>query len=394
MKKWKVFTLFMLTVAVAAGCAHTEETDSPSVDIIEPSGEEPAEEEPSQEEEEPAFLYPVIEEHDMGGGKVHSYLTGTEVDASVGDRRPIAVMIPNNDIAQPQYGISKASVIYEACVEGRITRLMGIFEDYDSLDHIGPIRSSRDYYVYTALEYDAIYCHWGLAVPYVADLLNSDRVDNISQATGGIDTPTPIAYDRISRPGYRDEFTGYLFVDKLKKGIEQRGYAQAYEDTFTPKFTFAADGTKADYKDAPDAVKLCPGEKGSQGGYGGVRAYFEYNENDGLYYRYQHGGKHIDSLDGRQLAVSNVVFQYCHGEVRDSHDYLAFGVHGEGDCIVFTNGKMIKGRWERWDGDDSPAKYYDEAGNEIIFNQGKTWVCNIWEEYADSVSVDGNPVTF
>ena len=89
-----------------------------------------------------------------------------------------------------------------------------------------------------------------------------------------------------------------------------------------------------------------------------------------------------------------MVFQYCHGEVRDSHDYLAFGVHGEGDCIVFTNGKMIKGHWERWDGDDSPAKYYDEAGNEIVFNQGKTWVCNIWEEYADSVTVDENPVTF
>ena len=48
------------------------------------------------------------------------------------------------------------------------------------------------------------------------------------------------------------------------------------------------------------------------------------------------------------LAVSNIVFQYCHGEVRDSHDYLAFGVHGEGDAIVFTNGKAIKGTWKRY----------------------------------------------
>ena len=26
---------------------------------------------------------------------------------------------------------------------------------------------------------------------------------------------------------------------------------------------------------------------------------------------------------------------------------------------------------------------YDENGNEIVFNQGKTWICNIWEEYAE-----------
>jgi len=86
-----------------------------------------------------------------------------------------------------------------------------------------------------------------------------------------------------------------------------------------------------------------------------------------------------------------VIFQYCHGEVRDSHDYLAFGVHGEGDAIVFTDGKVIQGKWMRYDGDFTPAKYYDENGDEIIFNQGKTWICNIWQEYGESVQygVDG-----
>ena len=79
------------------------------------------------------------------------------------------------------------------------------------------------------------------------------------------------------------------------------------------------------------------------------------------------------------------MFQYCHGEVRDDHDYLAFGVHGEGDALVFTNGKVIKGTWLRYDGDFTPAKFYDEEGNEIIFNQGKTWICNIWQEYGEYV---------
>ena len=62
-------------------------------------------------------------------------------------------MMPNNRRAgykstSPllrQNGISYASVIYEAPVEGRITRLMALFEDYDDLTTIGPVRSSRDY---------------------------------------------------------------------------------------------------------------------------------------------------------------------------------------------------------------------------------------------------------
>ncbi|MDO4261603.1 MAG: DUF3048 domain-containing protein [Eubacteriales bacterium] len=381
--------LFLLTGALLAGCGRTESlADPPKAQVV---GQETLEE-TEEQETGPSWRYPVLSSRGAEDGQVRSYLTGETVPSSVGNRRPIAVMIPNNKAAQPQYGLSRASVVYEACVEGRITRLMGIFEAFDDLDHIGPVRSSRDYFVYTALEYDAIYCHWGLAVPYVAELLNSDGVDNISQANKGVDVPSPVAFDRISRPGYATEFTGYLFIDGLKKAVEQRGYPWEYEDGFTPKFTFAADGVTADYGDEPDAQVLCPGESGSRGGYGGVGAAFTYDPADGLYYRSQYGSGHTDELTGRQLAVKNVVFQYCHGEVRDSHDYLAFGVHGEGDCIVFTNGKMIRGRWTRYGGDASPAKYYDEEGREIVFNQGKTWVCGIWEEYADAVRIDGAPV--
>ena len=80
---------------------------------------------------------PVIEERTTIDGKKQSFLTGEWKDESIVDRRPMAVMIPNNKPALPQYGISKASVIFEAPMEGYdCTRLMAIFEDYDSLDHI------------------------------------------------------------------------------------------------------------------------------------------------------------------------------------------------------------------------------------------------------------------
>ena len=372
---------------ILTGCGKEEqEPASPEV-VVEPIPEATTEPTPeaTTEPEDPS----VIGERESVDGKMQSYLTGEWKDEEVVSRRPIAVMIPNNSPAMPQYGISRASIIYEAPVEGRITRLMGVFEDFDDLERIGPVRSSRDYFVYVAMGYEALYCNWGLARPYVEELINRDTVQNISAAVEGINNPAHEAFDRVSRPGYATEFTGYLFIDGVKEAAERLGYEWEYDDAYVPPFTFAAEGKRAEeefYKDAEDATMVYPGgQSGNQGGYGAYNPYFEYNEEDHLYYRYQNGKQHIDEIDSKQLTVSNVVFQYCHGEVRDSHDYLAFGVHGEGDAIVFTGGKVIKGTWKRYDGDATPAKFYDENGEEIIFNQGKTWICNIWKEYGEFV---------
>ena len=65
--------------------------------------------------------------------QVTSYLTGEDVPESVGRRRPIAVMLGNDTNGAPQSGTGNAGVIYEAPVEGGITRLMAVIEDYDNL---------------------------------------------------------------------------------------------------------------------------------------------------------------------------------------------------------------------------------------------------------------------
>ena len=373
----------LLTCAALSGCSKTEEANPETVkeEAASTPGTAGA---PAQAAKTPS----TITDREKIDGKMQSYLTGEWKDEKIVTRRPIAVMIPNNSAAMPQYGISKASIIYEAPVEGRITRLMAVFEDFDDLDKIGPIRSSRDYFVYVAMGYEALYCNWGLARPYVEELINRDTVQNISAAVEGIYKPAHEAFDRISRPGYATEFTGYLFIDGMFEAAERLGYDWEYDADYVPPFTFAAEGKRAEdnYKNQQDIAVCYPGgQKGNQGGYGAYNPYFEYDRENNLYYRYQNGKAQIDEMDGSQLAVSNVVFQYCHGEVRDSHDYLAFGVHGEGDALVFTGGKVIKGRWERYGGDATPAKFYDENGKEIIFNQGKTWVCCIWQEYGEFV---------
>lgn len=377
--------LFIFSCLSGCGSERVPEVMEPEVIPVTPETTEEMKEPEEAEASAPASL--VIEERESVNGQIQSYLTGEWTDEEIATRRPIAVMIPNNRPAMPQYGISQAGIIYEAPVEGRITRLMAVFENFDNLERIGPVRSSRDYFVYMATGYEAIYCNWGLAVPYVEELINRDTVYNVSAAVVGIHNPADEAFDRVSRPGYAKEFTGYLMIDGLKAAVERLGYDWNYDDAYVRPFLFAADGVTADYPDNEDARLIYPGgESGDNAsGYGAYHPYFEYHEDDHLYYRYQDGKAQIDEYNNEQLAVSNIIFQYSNGEVRDAHDYLAFGVHGEGEAVVFTNGKVIKGTWQRHGGDFTPAKYVDENGEEIVMNQGKTWICTIWNDYAEFV---------
>ena len=173
MKK-KVLAALFIALGILAGCGENDSpviidpvplvTDAPTANTQGPNtGATP----------EPAATPPAIstggklaggENHPITvrtvvDGKMQSYLTGEWKKESVVKRRNMAVMINNIQVSLPQYGISAASIIYEAPVEGRITRLMGLFEDYDDLDHIGSVRSARDYYLYEAMAYDSIYCN-------------------------------------------------------------------------------------------------------------------------------------------------------------------------------------------------------------------------------------------
>lgn len=390
MKK-RVLAAMIIAMGILTACGDDElpsviQTVEPETIVQESEEETPAETESEEDSTVVPAATATITEREVVDGKKQSYLTGEWKDEAVVNRRSMAVMMPNNKKSLPQYGISQASIIYEAPVEGRVSRLMAIFEDYDDLDRIGPVRSSRDYYIYEAMAYDSIYVNWGLAVPYVADLINSDRVDNISQAVSGIEKPAGEVFDRVDRAGYAQEYTGYMFPEKYTSAVERFGYETEYRDTFEQAFLFANDGHRAEYTDYPDATEIYPGGTDSNSsGYGDANPCFSYNAEEGLYYRSQYGGAQIDEMNGEQLTVSNVIFKVCEGDVRDANDYLIFGVHGQGKAYIFTNGKVIEGTWKRAS-DTAANMFYDENGNEIVFNQGKTWICNIWKDYEDCIS--------
>lgn len=430
MKKKLVAALVIaMTVGVLAGCGDGGDGQSSPVSTLNPSPirtdppEDPGdqtEQSPEQSESEPGEV--ISNDGMMSGGETHtigartvvdgrmqSWLTGEWKDEAVADRRNLAIMIPNNKRGgykdssplMKQYGISSASIIYEAPVEGRITRLMAIFEDYDDLEFIGPVRSSRDYYIHEAMSFDSIYVNWGLAIPWVEKLIESPHIDNIS-TDPVIDNSYDRAFERNKdlMPGAATEFTGVLNVKKYSEGVEAKGYEKNYRNTFVKAFEFAADDYLATYDSCPDATKVYPGgTQTNSGGYGSHNPCFEYNAADRLYYRSQWGSAHTCGKTGEQLTVTNVIFKVCHGSRKEPNnpksDYLDFVTDGSGKAYVFTNGKVIEGTWERKGASDpsygnyfnpNPTLYYDAAGNEIVLNQGKTWICCIWDDYEQYIS--------
>ena len=67
--------------------------------------------------------------------------------------------------------------------------------------------------------------------------------------------------------------------------------------------------------------------------------------------------------------------------IYEGTQYLNITVSGSGEGKFFTQGKMIDITWKK--GNDGITHYYDADGNEIVLNQGKTWVCVIQNQYAD-----------
>ena len=141
-------------------------------------------------------------------------------------------------------------------------------------------------------------------------------------------------------------------------------YRTEYSDSYDGHFKFA-NGSKQVELDGQDANKVVIG-------YNYNNPWFEYNEDDGLYYRYQYDAPHKGS-EG-QIAVKNIIIQYAEWGYYATTQYLNINVHTGREGYYITNGKAIPITWKK-DGEFGVTHYYDLEGNEITLNKGKTWIC-------------------
>lgn len=107
----------------------------------------------------------------------------------------------------------------------------------------------------------------------------------------------------------------------------------------------------------------------------------------GTYLRYQFGEPQIDEMTQEQLAVKNIIVQYCSWKKYDDNaEYLDIDVVNGGMGTYITSGKAIDVTWSK----DDPwgvTKYRDSNGEEIKLNLGKTWVLIVLDNYADETEI-------
>ncbi|MCR4787270.1 MAG: DUF3048 domain-containing protein [Lachnospiraceae bacterium] len=324
-------------------------------------------------------------------GMVRSRITNEWVSEEQNNTRPIALMVPTSSTAS-HFGLSKASVLYEANVEGEMTRLMAVIDDWQDDDKLGNIRSCRDYFLYWSFEWDSIYIHFG-GPWYIYDVLgrqDTDNIDCIAQPDVGKYNNAYV--DVVFRDAAKNETdNAFTSAKRIKEACDHLGISLKYRDGYCDyehfKFApFDSPNTLDQYPNAIKAEKIDLSEA-----YPNTNTFFLYNEETGTYDRYQRFPKgteeaHIDLANNEQLTFKNVIIQNTYYEVRDDKGYLAFQCHDTTkDGWYFTNGKAIHITWKK-EADYSPTKYYDDNGDQVEFNTGKTMILIV--EDGDSFKID------
>lgn len=339
----RFFAVFICSALFFSGCSKKEDKPVSNVDEVE-------------KKEETVYVDPYE-------GMEKNPLTGIYIDEETAARRPVAVMINNHKKALPQSGISEADILYEALAEGEITRLVAVFQELTA-DKIGPVRSARDYYTYLALDNDAIYIHHG-GSPTGYSAISNRNIDNMDGMKGGDaffrDT------ERMNQPGMY-EHSSYVSAEGIFSQWEDSGYRMEKNEDFVPMFKFFdTDITYTQYEDAKSIELPYSYYQITQ---------FNYNEDTKEYERYQNGSPHIDAENGKTLSFKNVIVQYANMYViaGDEAGRRNIDLVGSGTGLYFSNGKVMEITWKK-DSYQSPTKWYDDAGNELYLNKGKTCIC-------------------
>ena len=314
---------------------------------------------------------PVLAE-DGSEGQYRSELTNEWIDESLRNQRPIAVMVDNEKIALDHFGTNQADIVYEimnSTANGRVTRLMVVMKDWDKIEQLGSIRSTRPTNFPLAAEYDAILCHDGgpfyideyVAKPYVSHISGG-----FARFTNGKATEFT---EYITAQDYTNPKTGKSFQGLINR-IASEGLSSTYDEYYSgPVFAFSDEEIDlSTYANASSAAKIA------------------YNEETGTYDYSEYGAPHIDALDQSVTTFKNVILESCDYTLLDEHGYMVYELLNSAahDGYYITDGKAIPITWSKAE-ETAPTVYKNaETGEPIMLNTGKTYIgivpSDVWEK--------------
>lgn len=290
--------------------------------------------------------------------KATSMLDGIQYPEVVANRHPLGIMIENHPEARPQTGLDKAKIVYEAITEGGITRFMAMYGP-ESAEKVGPVRSSRTYYLDWCLEYDCFYSHVGgnLDALQLIPKLDINDLDQFKYGTQ--------AYWRVPEKGKATEHTMFTDTDKLWQIAKDNGWNMSSD------YTSLEFKTEAPLEQRPELSSITIDFSSP-----GYKVKWTYDKSSNNYLREMAGVAHNDGVTGKQLTAKNVIVQEVQrwsAVTEINEEGWAMKTVGTGKAKIFIDGKLTDGTWKKTDR-NARTKYYGTDGQELSFNPGNTWV--------------------
>ena len=294
-----------------------------------------------------------------------SVLDGLPVENATSSLPVIAaVMIDNFSSSRPQYGLAQASIVYEAPVEGGLTRYLAIFDRSHKVIKVGPVRSARPYFLDWQAEYgQPFYMHSGGSPDALNKIKNSAMLDANEFYFGAY-------YWRVNdRVAPHNLFTSSELWSKL--ALERLTetptvWVGRFFETNPPASSTAAISV---------SIKYNPNYKVS----------WKYDSARGIYDRLLADVPYVD-FAGETLTADNVVIQYVQVRSLDEEDRKEITTIGSGSARVLRDGRIIYGDWQK-DSFSGRTIFTDLSGEEIKFKPGVTWIQIVpWEVVVEVIN--------
>lgn len=272
-----------------------------------------------------------------------------------GDARPIAVMIDNEKGAWPQAGLNDAYMIYEITVEGGETRFIAFFKG-QTTEKIGPVRSSRHYFLDYVLEHDAIYVHFGWS-PLAQSNIKSLGINNINGIYDNFFWREP------PKSSYHNAFTS---MERIMKHANAKKYRTTSDRDCIIKYNEKDENIESEMIANNIKIKYSYVQNTS----------YVYDKENKVYLRSMRGIEHRDRWTNEQFYAKNIVIIYAKNELLNDPENKGrqeLYNTGTGKGYYITNGEYEPITWKK-ENRSSRTIYYDLEGNEITFNDGITWV--------------------
>lgn len=284
----------------------------------------------------------------------------TIVDES-SNKRPIAVMIDNNIGTNSHAGLQDSYINYEIIVEGGLTRIMALYKDKD-VELIGPVRSSRHYFLDYSSESDAIYAHYGWST-YAEKDIKTLNIDNIN----GLTSDSAYWRDKtISAP--HNVFTSTEKIYDTAKNMK-------YSTTTTNWKLLSYSVDEITFKDPEEGEtdeRLIANEISLKySNYQNVS--YTYDEENKYYLRYMNEDAHTDKTTEKQLHYKNIIIEQVFNKLLDNDGRQDLVTEGTGDGYYITNGYALPITWTK-DSRTGKTKYTYSDGSTVKVNDGNTFI--------------------